>query len=74
MNRRRFSSRSAFTWVELVAVIIVLAVLIALLLPAQERAREAARRIGCSHHLKQIGLGLHNYATANKMFPPGFVL
>jgi prepilin-type processing-associated H-X9-DG protein len=73
MNRQRISSRSASTWVELVAVIIVLAVLAALLLPAIQRAREASRRISCVHHLKQLGLALHNYATANKVLPPGTI-
>ena len=70
---RRTSSRSAFTWIELVAVIVVLGVVIALLLPAIESGREAARRISCLHHLKQIGFALHNYATVNKVFPPGTI-
>jgi prepilin-type processing-associated H-X9-DG protein len=73
MNRHRISSRSAFTWVELIVVIIVLGVLIALLLPATESAREAARRCACTNNLKQIGLALYNYATANKVYPPGTI-
>jgi len=71
MNRRRISSRSAFAWWELVAVIVVICVLIALLLPATERAREAARRSWCMNQLMQINVSLHNYHTAHKMFPPG---
>jgi len=71
MNRHRISSRRAFTWIELFAVIIILGVLIALLLPATECAREAARRVQCTNNLKQIGLALYNYGQANKTFPPG---
>ena len=70
---RRTSSRSAFTWIELVAVILVLGVVVALLLPAIGGAREAARRISCLHHLNQIGFALQHYATVNKVFPPGTI-
>jgi len=73
MNRHRISSRSAFTWVELVVVIVVLGVLIALLLPSVECAREAARRISCTNNLKQIALALHNYGRSHGVFPPGVV-
>ncbi len=73
MNPNRISSRRAFTWIELIVVIIVLAVLIALCLPATETAREAARRCSCTNNLKQIGLALHNYGQANKVFPPGTI-
>jgi prepilin-type processing-associated H-X9-DG protein len=73
MNRRRISSRSAFTWVELIVVIIVLGVLLAMIPCCDIGSREAARRACCNNNLKQIGLAIHNYATAVKVLPPGTI-
>ena len=60
-----------FTLVELLVVIAIIGVLVAMLLPAVQAAREAARRVSCQNHLKQIGLGTVTFAEARKSFPPG---
>src|SRR5262249_30743527 len=61
--------RRGFTLIELLVVIAIIAVLIALLLPAVQAAREAARRAQCVNNLKQIGIALHNYESANTVLP-----
>lgn len=63
--------RQAFTLIELLVVMAIIGVLVALLLPAVQAARESARRSHCASNLRQIGIGMDNFETANKHFPPG---
>lgn len=65
--------KPGFTLVELLVVIAIIGVLVGLLLPAVQAAREAARRMQCTNNLKQIGLAVHNYASAHQVFPSGYV-
>src|SRR6478735_5739484 len=73
MRRQTRDSRKGFTLVELLVVIAIIGILVALLLPAIQAAREASRRGSCSNNMRQIGVALHDFELAHKRLPPGAV-
>ena len=78
MNQKKRAKRCGgavpgFTLVELLVVIAIIGILIALLLPAVQAAREAARRAQCTNNLVQLAIAIHNYESANRLYPPGTI-
>src|SRR2546430_17065350 len=69
MNRLARNPTSGFTLVELLVVIAIIGVLVALLLPGVQAAREAARRMQCTNHLRQLSISLHNFHDVSGTFP-----
>jgi prepilin-type N-terminal cleavage/methylation domain-containing protein len=73
LDNNRLSPTRGFTLIELLAVIAIIGVLVALLLPAVQSAREAAHRISCANNLKQLGLAALSFESTHQVFPPGFL-
>ena len=71
MSTARYRQKRGFTLMELLVTIAIVAILVALILPAVFQAQAAARKATCKNNLKQIGLALHSYHETHRVFPPG---
>jgi prepilin-type N-terminal cleavage/methylation domain-containing protein/prepilin-type processing-associated H-X9-DG protein len=72
INQKGHPARAGFTLIELLVVIAIIGLLVAMLMPAVQRAREAARRNSCANNMRQIGLAAHNYLSTHRVFPSGW--
>jgi prepilin-type N-terminal cleavage/methylation domain-containing protein len=72
-RRGRRTRRMGFTLIELLVVIAIIGLLVAMLMPAVQKAREAARRSSCINNMRQLGIAAHNYLSAHRVFPSGYI-
>ena len=72
-RKGRRTRRRGFTLIELLVVIAIIGLLVSMLMPAVQKAREAARRSSCINNMRQLGIAAHNYLSSHRVFPSGFI-